>query len=122
MNKQGRHDEDIALVGGDRHGGRSARQPVDLITRQATVTMRAWHHAKRAVVLGTVVEVETKGDDAFENIGGRLDVDDTRFYAPRSESRRVDPFADANRQVLVPWDLPIRFGDFIEEGCFYGPG
>lgn len=108
------HEQDFALfrqagnfaAGGDHVGNCRGFQD--------SQKMGGGANPERAVGVITVIQMETHREELLENPGGRPCVVDALFDGRDRESGRGDAFCEGKHQVLMPCDLPIRGGCFIE--------
>jgi hypothetical protein len=91
----------------------------DLLLRQAAVPMTTRNRAQGAVLEVVFVEVNANCQHPFENGSWRLNVVYTVFDGPRTEAGMFDAAGHCDGQILVPGDLPVRFGSFVEEDALY---
>ena len=72
--------------------------------------MRTGQNLQGSVRSVGVIEVKPHGEHPLEQLDGRLGVRNAFFRAPRAEAENLHPFAERQRQILVPWDQPVRPG------------
>jgi hypothetical protein len=57
--------------------------------------------------------------NAAHDLGRRLDMYDPSFGRPRPEPVNLSTLANGYREVLMPYNLPVRCWSFVEENTFY---
>ena len=114
--KEQRTECENGSLSGETNGlGLLVTKSIDRIRRQPPEPMRAVDHANRAVVDGTRIEVEANRQHVLEDRGRRLDVRHASLLGPWTVARGLDPALRGYGEVLVPNDLPVRVGSFVEE-------
>lgn len=87
----------------------------NLVNGKPPASVRATHDAQRPVILGTVIQMQSDGNHALQQWRRRLDVSDSLFNRPRAEARDLPSRLHADRQILMPGHMPIRFRRLIKQ-------
>jgi hypothetical protein len=87
------------------------------LCRQPPMPVGAWNHVEWTVLGTTIVQVGTHGDQRFQHVYGRLDVQDALFCRPAGALGVVDALLDRNAQVLVQPDEPVPVTGLVKEGA-----
>jgi hypothetical protein len=82
---------------------------------EPAAAMRSGQHAQGTIVRTTVVEVHPHRQHPLEYGNRRLDVYDPLLLRPSSKAGDALAVANGDRQVLVPGNLPVSLGRFIEQ-------
>lgn len=69
-----------------------------------------------------IVEVDADGDHAGEDFGGGLHLPDTGLVDPGDEAGEIALFGDGDDAVLMPAEIPVGLGNFVEEDGACGEG
>ncbi len=89
----------------------------DLTLRNLAKHMGTSQNAKRAILLGTIVQMNPYGQHPFQNLSRRLHMQHSRLARPRPIPLSVDPMLHCNRHILVPGNLPVRRIGLIEQNA-----
>jgi hypothetical protein len=66
--------------------------------------------------------MESNRNHLFEYKSGRLNFQDIGFNGPGSEAFRLDLLLNRDCDILVPRNLPVDVGYFVEEYSLYREG
>src|SRR5262249_29252571 len=101
VERQRAHDDYAARVDGANHLGHARFPLVELVIEPA-VAVRAGKHAERTIRGPAVIQVDTDGDHAAEDLGRRLNLPDARLVRPAGESGQIEPAVHSDHVVLMP--------------------
>jgi hypothetical protein len=96
--------------------------PVVKLVDEPAEAVRTWQDAKWAVVRPAIVEMNTDGNHAGENLVGRLHLPDTGLLRPPHKPSNVAALFNGNHVVLMPKERPVRIRNFVEEDRPNGEG
>lgn len=115
MEQQGPHQQRPAGGDGAGDAGRLRPPALNLGGCQPAAAMRPRQDQQRAIRLVAVVEVQAHGQHPLQDPRRGLDVDHAGFLRPRPEAVHISTLADRDRQVLVPYHVPVRLRRLVEQ-------
>jgi hypothetical protein len=114
MNDERAH-QDCAALGNGTGNAWLLSPSCDFIGSEASGSVRAWDHAERSVAGVAFVKVQADGEHVPHYGCWRLDMRGASFDRPWAEMWRILSFTNRYRAILVPGDLPVRVGRFVEK-------
>ena len=88
--------------------------PVIELFVDPTRSMRAGKHAKRAVFVTTIIEVNPHRQHVGKNVRRRLHLPYASLVRPADKTGRLDSRGDRDHIILVPEERPVGAGNLIE--------
>jgi len=118
MQEQRPHQDGIAAKDRTRNGI-FFRAILDLCIGKKPVSMRAWNHAERTVILAAIIQMNTNREHLLQNGKLRAHVNDIGLGRPWTPAFDMEFLSNGNHAVLMPGHLPVRFWTLVEKDSSY---
>ena len=122
MEREGLHEQRVS-VSCDARDFAVRRDGIgNFSTAKDAVAVGARRDAQRTIGLAAVVKMKAHGEKVLEDCARWARIVDAVFYRGQIELWSRDPAGERKHQILVPGDLPVRAGGFVESDRLKGDG
>jgi hypothetical protein len=111
---KGAHQQEFASTRNAGNFSMLGNEPFDFGRCQNPCAVCGGRNAERAVGCVAIVQMEADGEKAIQNKFGWSREVDALFDGWEIESSRGDPFCEWKHEILMPGDLPVGRGGFVE--------
>jgi len=122
MEEEGAHQEGVSRLRDAEVCRKFPSKSLDFTLSESPTAMGHGKYLKGAVRGVRRIQMDSNGQHLLQDPGRRLNMGNSVFPAPGTESREFNVLADRNRDVLVPGDQPVRLGGFVKIQSADGSG